>query len=193
MDEVTSPDHLSSRHRWQLAWALMWPALAFNLLLWLLVTVGADRRYLDEQLTESINFICTVLFLFLIAPWIIRRTVRLNFADFHLVAIRRPGGGETRAISYRESLSIAWLLNWRGSAVVLVLLGAIFLALWALRGAPPGRSQLPGMSIVPGFTGFIELVVGNLLVLLLFYLWLVSAAVRKTYSDFVLQLRETGH
>lgn len=192
MSEVTSPDHLSSRHRWQVAWALTWPALAFNLLLWLLVTVGADRRYLDEQLTESINFIWSVLFLFLIAPWIIRRTVRLNFPDFHLVAIHRPGGGETRAISYRESLSIAWLLNWRCSAVVLVLFGAIFLALWALRGAPPARFQLPGMSIA-GFTGFIELVVGNLLGLLLFYLWLVSAAIRKTYSGFVLQLRETGH
>ncbi len=187
MDEVTSPDHLSSRHRWQVAWALAWTCFLFDLLLWL-VTMGALRRYLDEELAESIYIICSVLSFFLIAPWIVRRTVRLNFPDFHLVAVRRPGGGETRAISYRESLSVAWLLTWRSGAVVgLVLFGAIFLALWALRGAPPAFSQLPGRS------GFIELVVGNLLVLLLFYLWLVSAAIRKTYSGFVLQLRETGH
>ena len=110
MDEVTSPDHLSSRHRWQVAWALAWPCFLFDLLLWL-VTMGALRRYLDEELAESIYIICTVLSFFLIAPRIVRRTVRLNFPDFHLVAVRRSGGGETRAISYRESLSVAWLVE----------------------------------------------------------------------------------
>lgn len=57
MDEVTSPDHLSSRHRWQVAWALAWPCFLFDLLLWL-VTMGALRRYLDEELAESIYIIC---------------------------------------------------------------------------------------------------------------------------------------
>jgi hypothetical protein len=167
----------------------MWPSFPFDLLFWLLITVGAVRRYLDDQSEEVIYHIYGVLSLFLIGPWIIRRTVRLNFPDFHLVAIRQPGGEETRAISYRESLNVAWLLAWRSGLVVGLVYGAIFLALWALRGAPPSGFQRPAVS---GVLGFIQLVVGNLLCLLLFYLWLVSAAIRKTYSDFVLQLRETS-
>jgi hypothetical protein len=181
-------DCRSSRHRWQLAWALTWPSFLFDFLLWL-VTVRAVRHYLDEQSAEMIHNICKGLFFFLIPPWVIRRTMRLNFPDFHLVAIRRPGSGETRAISYRESLCVAWLFSWRTAAAKLfLLLGATFLAAWAFWGLPPDRFLT--FRVLSSVPGSVELVVGNLLTLLLFYLWLVPAAIRKTYSDFVLQLRE---
>ena len=169
-------DSLSSRHRWQLAWALVWPSFAFNLLS-LLLAIGVVRRYFDKPVEDIYSACGTLLSLFVIGPWIVRRAMRINFPDFHLVAIRKAEGGETRALSYRESLSLAWLLSWRCGAIFGIVVGLICWAWWAFWGAwPPQR--------VGAIPEIVSLMAGNLFILALFYLWLVSAAIRKSYSDF---------
>ncbi len=188
MSALTSESDLGPHRRWRLAWALTWPSFVFSGLLWA-STVGA-HSYLNEQSAESTRNVCQSLFFFLIAPWIVRRTVRRNFSGFCLIVRRGPAAADTRAMSYRESLSVAWLLAWRGAAVAAVLMGAIFVALWTMRGTRPHLSEFSHTS---GMPAVIEFLVWTVLTLFMYFLWLVPASIHKTYSGFILQVRETAN
>lgn len=63
-----------------------------------------------------IDLAVRLLLFFFFSTWVFRRTVRLNFPRFHLVVMRGSSGERTRAMKYGESLSVAWLLNWRATA-----------------------------------------------------------------------------
>jgi len=178
-----APQSLPPRPRWELAWALVWPSFLIDFLVWLLI-VAVVRPYTNEASTQMLSLLYSPLTVFLILPWIVRRAMRLNFDGFHVVAIRGPGGEPTQSITYGESLGIAWLLMWRTSVLGLLLFAAGLFAYSVLRSIPPNYSRIT--AAVPTLP---ELAFGSLFALVLFRVWLVPAAIRKSYSRFQLQVR----
>ena len=171
---------MSNPDRLHLTWALYWPLAAFDLLVWL----SANFFNLSKNM-DSIQFFVSAFQLFLLAPWVIRRAMGLNFPQSHLVAIRRQGGEETRTLKYRESLSVAWLLAWRGGLIVLAFIAPVAIAFFLLRGT---HAQLPFDAKTPGFGGLLWGIGGHALVFLVYVLWLVPAALNKQYEHFSLRL-----
>lgn len=111
--ELARPERLSRAERMELAWVLAWPCLLFGLLYDLFrqapQSAGAEVRGLDTA--------CGMVSLFLLSPWVVRRTVRLELSGVHLLVVRWGALEGTRAMNYRESLSVAWLICWRTSVV----------------------------------------------------------------------------
>ena len=116
--EIEEPVSLSRDERLQLTWALFWPCAIFSLVDW----------WVRIQFPFSIaigGLICST--------WVVHRTVGLSFSGFYLVVVR-SSGEETRAMNYRESLKVNWLICWR-TIVVLGFFGlAVALVLRAFRG-----------------------------------------------------------
>ena len=183
MPQEIQIDQLGYADRLQLAWAIVWPTLIIELLVWL----PSEHLGLSGSKLEFINFVGGLLFTFLILPWVVRRTVRLSFPRFHLV-VRRKSGEETRAMTYRESLSVAWLLNWRTGTILVIIFLLIYAAVWIVRGAPP-ESLNPFKHVAePGLPGLVKLFVEHALVLVVLFFWTVKAAINKNYSDIWLRL-----
>ncbi len=165
-----------------IAWALTWPMLIFDLVFWMLdswVLRGAEWAY-------ALNPFFCVGFL---APWVVRRTIHVDFAEFHLVAIRRASGQQSRQLTYGQSFRVAWLLGWRASAVFLLAFFLVYAAVWLLGGAD---LQYSPFAHHRGVLALVELIVGTALGLLLFSVWLVRAAIEKPYSDFGVKVLRTG-
>jgi hypothetical protein len=132
---------------------------------------------LSEAQLQNIDPVYGILQFFLFATWVVRRTVRLDFPGFHLLVIRRDAGEGTRAMTYRESLSVAWLISWRSSMIFL----PVFVAVWVvLRQQPQLYSPF----------GWLWSTVAELLI---FYVWIVKAALGKSYSGFALRLDRFGN
>ena len=171
---VEQPERLSPAARWQITWALVWPAsclaLAYSLL--------RSHLPLSATLLEDMDDVLDILALFLFHTWVIRRTVRLNFPGFHLLVIRASAPEGTRAMTYRESLSVVWLITWRLAAIggVMALVAGIAVGV-ASRWRPEVDLNSPLAALCASAAE-----------LLLFYVWLVSAALNKTYARFSLRL-----
>jgi hypothetical protein len=170
----------------QLAWALIWPTIVFDLVVW----GPRDNLGLTPQQVDSVDSILMMIGLFVIMPWVVRRAVRLNFHGFHLLVVR-SSGEETRSMKYSESLRVAWLLAWRGGIILAIVLGLIYAVLWAVRGTRPDI-QFQQHVAYPGFRGLGKKLVVELvecaLVLIIFVIWTLKGALNKQYSDFLLKL-----
>lgn len=166
--EQEQPMRLSRVERLQLTWALAWPCILLGLAYCLL----RGQLRLSESQLQGIDQVFGVLEFFLFATWVVRRTVRLDFPGFHLLVIRGDARGWARTMSYRESLSVAWLLSWRSFLFFLPL----FVAMIMLRRQPQELYRP---------LGWLGSSVAELLV---FYAWIVKAALGKRYSRFSLRL-----
>ena len=100
----------------RLAWAICWPCLALEVLL------RPVFAYSKGKIGEHwILPLYLILGTFLLAPWVIRRVVRMDFPHFCLAVIDKDSPYFRREISYRECLSVLWLLMWRCTLVILFL------------------------------------------------------------------------
>lgn len=181
------PERLSYADRFQLAWALSWPCAVFSLLYWL----ARGLLGLSGQHLTPLDLGVGLFQLFFFSTWVVRRTVQLDFPGFHLVVIRHQSGETTRAIDYRESLSVAWLLIWRTAVIFGVLNGVIFAAVWLVRGSRPLFFD-PNYVTLPGVLGILKEFQEEALSLLIFLLWVNKAAIRKNYARFSLGFEQTG-
>jgi len=162
------PEPLSRVERLQLTWALAWPCMLLGLVYLL---VRSQLRLPEAQLS-NIDQVVGILQFFLFTTWVVRRTVRLDFPRFHLLVIRAGAGEGTRTMSYRESLSVGWLICWRTSMFFLPLA----VAMVVLRLQPQEMYRPLGWLL----TSVAEL--------LIFYVWIVNAALGKSYSGFSLRV-----
>jgi hypothetical protein len=86
-------DQLDYVERSQLAWAILWPTLILVLLVW----GPRDNFGLTTQQLDAVDSWLSIILLFLVWPWAIRRTVRVGFPGFHLFVLRLSGE-ETRSM-----------------------------------------------------------------------------------------------
>jgi hypothetical protein len=179
-------DQLSYADRFQLAWMLIWPCAAFSLLYWLV------RGFLGFSRQQFTLFDLSVglVQLFFFSPWIVRGTVRFDFPRFHLVVVRGPNGEATSAIGYSESLSVAWLLNWRTGVIMLIVHGLVSTSVRLVFGARPVLFDSNYVTL-PGVLGILRMVLQEALGLLVFLLWVNKAAIKKNYARFSLRLEGT--
>ncbi len=166
--ERNQPEPLTRVERLQLTWALAWPCALLSLVYLLL----RGQVRLSEPQLSNIDQVFGILQFFLFTTWVVRRTVRLDFPGFHLLVIRAGAGEETQTMSYRESLSVGWLICWRTSLFFLPLA----VAMVVLRRQPQELYHPLGWLL----TSVVEL--------LIFYTWIVKAALRKSYSGFSLRV-----
>jgi hypothetical protein len=166
--EPGQPEPLRRVERLQLTWALAWPCALLGLVYFLL----RGQLRLSEAQLHNIDQVFGILQFFLFTTWVVRRTVRLDFPGFHLLVVRGDAGEGTRTMSYCESLSVAWLISWRSSMFLLPL----YVAVTVLR-------QQPQELYRP--LGWLSTSVAELLI---FYVWIVKAALGKSYSRFSLRL-----
>jgi hypothetical protein len=169
---------LSRTERLQLAWALSWPCV----LLLLVEDLLHGQLRLTETPLQSIDWVFCLIQLFVVTPWVVCRIVRLNFPGFHLLVVRGDAGEGTRTMSYRESLSVSWLMTWRSVVIFVLIFLAALVALAAVAGPESLRRPMEGMYGLLGFSGVSA---GTLLIN---YLWIAKAALRKRYSGFSLRL-----
>jgi hypothetical protein len=181
------PERLSYADRLQLAWALSWPCAVFSLLYWL----ARGLLGLSGQHLTPLDLGVGPFQLFFFSPWVVRRTVQLDFPGFHLVVTRRQSGETTRAINYRGSLSVAWLLMWRTAVIFGIVNGLIFAAVWVVQGARPLYFD-PNYVTLPGVLGILKEFQEEVLSLLIFLLWVNKAAIKKSYARFSLGFEQAG-
>jgi hypothetical protein len=161
--ELEQPQPLSRAERRQLTNKLGGPCAVLGLVLYCL---------LRSRLPLSVALVLGILLFFLFATWVARLTVRWDFTGFRLLVIRGNAGEGTRTMSYRESLSVAWLICWRSSLFFLPLVAALLLL-------PQENVRLAywvplGLAIVSEH--------------LILYVWIVEAALGKSYSGFSIRL-----
>jgi hypothetical protein len=171
-------EQLSPNERLHIAWALVWPEALYY------ATYFAVRSqlHLSAAYLKGIDQTLDMLVFLLFSTWIIRRTVRTNFPGFRLLVVRRDAPEGTRRMSYRESLSVAWLISWRIAAILGVMAAAITLVAaiaiglssrwrpdWNANGALISLCSMPAEFLV-------------------LYVWIANAAVNKTYRSFSLRL-----
>jgi len=179
-------DQLDYVERSQLAWAILWPTLILVLLVW----GPRDNLGLTTQQLDEVDSWLSIILLFLVWPWAVRRAVRVGFPRFHLFVLR-PSGGETRSMKYSESLRVAWLLIWRIGAILAAVGGLIYGAVWLAQGSRP---DIPFQQHVahPGLRGLgkelFEDLWGGALLLVILVIWMLKAAFNKEYSNFRLRL-----
>ena len=159
---------LTRTERLRLTWALAWPCVLVALVYGLL----RGKVRLPETQLQVIDQVFGILEFFLFTTWVVRRTVRLDYPGFHLLVIRGNAGDATRTMSYRESLGVAWLISWRTGMFFLPLAVAMIV----LR-------QQPQVLYRP--LGWLSTSVAELLV---FYFWIVKAALGKQYARFSVRL-----
>lgn len=166
--ELGRSERLSHSERMQLTWALSWPCILFGL--------GYDvfRRLLQlsEAQLQVFDFVFAALSFFLFSTWIVWRAVRIDFPGFHLVVVRSGEPEPTRTMSYHEALSVTWLICWR-TAAVLVFPWVLLTLLVQQR-----------LDVYGPFGWLFDSVAE----LLIFYFWIVEAALKKNYHGFSLRL-----
>lgn len=170
---------LSVADRLQLAWALTWLMLVIDLLHWALATWVFMDPYWATPVVDLLQ-------LLLIAPWIVRRTVRIGSVGQKLVVVRRSNGEETSRPTHAESLSVAWLIMWRMGLPFAAVAGLIFGAVWLLRGVRPEYSPFDTHT---GGIALVEELVGTAVGFAILYFWIVESAIRKEYANFWLIAR----
>jgi hypothetical protein len=189
---IQESQRFSRAERLELAWALTWPASVIWVIYWLL----RAPRVLSKDPTEwIIEVLCLgVLGLFLFTPWVVRRAVKLDFREFHLVALRGGSREATRGINYWESLRVAWLFTWRTVMIglmLLVLVQVLWLGIhWLITGILPPKGLEIGTLQSVGISGFLR-TLGDEMIGLLLTFWVAKAAVRKSYSNFSFRIERT--
>jgi hypothetical protein len=174
---LEQPERLSPTERLQVSWALVWPGALYS------ATYFAVRSqlHLSAVHLEAIDQVLSTLVFFLFSTWVVRRTVRMNFPGFRLLVVRKDAPEGTRQMSYRESLSVAWLIGWRLAAILGVMAAAItLLAGIAFGFAACWRPDLTDSSVIDLCSTPAEF--------LILYVCIVQAALNKTYANFLLRV-----
>lgn len=153
---------LSLTEKVQLGGALTWPCIVFAM------TMPELRVYFGDSV--GIELVLGLFSMFVLGPWVVRQVVGMNFANFHLAVIRHGSLDYDRAMTYKESLPVLWLITWRPS---LVMLAAILASKLMLGPA-------------------LELAAASVLSLILQAFWLNQAMTEKIYADFCLVIRRAG-
>ena len=174
-------DHFLYRDRIRLTWSFLWPSYTAGVVLDLLKPLIADDKSTGNAVAYYVVEFPILLFFF---TWAIRRAVRLEYPRFHMVVIHGRERVKTRLMSYREGLSVAWLLNWRAGAlslfVIAPIVGIFFMAFGGgfLKYWPLG---IVGKVWSAGFALLAQIVVYSLI---------VESAFLKKYSGFSLDLEK---
>jgi len=104
---------LGFSERVNLTWQLVWPTVAAQFAWGFTVYVMLG---VTSQNAELVFF---VPYLLVIAPWLVRRMMRLRYAGFRLKTLV---DGVESPMAFTESFKVMWLLNWRTSVLILGLL-----------------------------------------------------------------------
>jgi hypothetical protein len=179
--EAEQPQSLRGDDRLQLTWALSWPCLLASLVYGLL----RGHALIPEEALQSIDLASSGFLFFLFSTWVVRRAVRLDYPGFHLLVTRGAARGVTRTMSYRESLSVTWLICWR---TWMILMAAFVVFVAAVAIVTQQRPALDARLLwsIPGW------LLNSVAELLIFNMWVVPAALRKNYSGFSLKLDRSG-
>ena len=179
-------DDLTAEDRLTLVWALTWPCLLYDALLQI-----AQTAFGLEDLGR-ILFPAALAGLFILAPWTIRRVVGLNYPKFHLAVIGHDGS-KARLMTYKESLSVAWLFLVRYTGCYLAVI-ALYCLIQLGNGKFPNAfedlKRLPVHSSPAA--AFLKFAADEVVSFTLLYFWIVRAATRKVYAEFVLRLERTA-
>lgn len=174
-------DQFTFTDRLYIAWSLAWPCAAIGLIYELSKGPLHIRQY------GWIDVPAALLQLFLIAPWVVRRTVRLEFPRVQLTVIRRETGERTRAMRYRESLKVAWALINRSVGLGMLILTPIIATIAILRGGlsdlETRSATLPAQLLGEAF---------SLLVEVFLFVLVLKSVVRAPYREFALGLETAG-
>jgi hypothetical protein len=174
---LDQPERLSSSERLQISWALVWPGALYSATYF----VVRSQLHLSAVHLEAIDQVVGLLVFFLFSTWVVRRTVRMNFPGFRLLVVRRDAAEGARRMSYRESLSVAWLIGWRLAAILSAIAVAITLGAGIAFGfASCWRPDLKESPLIDLCTAPAEF--------LILYVCLVKATVNKTYAHFSLRV-----
>lgn len=139
---------LSYRERMGLAWQLVWPAIALDVV-WCVVVYS-----IYETIPPKAELLFAILYLLGVAPWLVRRMMRRKYPRFRLLTL--VDGKET-TMGYTESFKVMWLLSWRTSILTLAALftGSFFLRFLNVQLATlvPSSAEAPflnaaGLSVV---------------------------------------------
>lgn len=109
---------LSYRERMGLAWQLVWPAIALDVV-WCVVVYS-----IYETIPPKAELLFAILYLLGVAPWLVRRMMRRKYPRFRLLTL--VDGKET-TMGYTESFKVMWLLSWRSSVLMLLALFVVSL------------------------------------------------------------------
>jgi hypothetical protein len=155
---------LTHREKLSIVWQLLWPGLALSLPL----------AVFQGKLPPDVRTVIGLLAILAVQPWIVHRVIRYPFADFRLAILRGDSGEPSQAATYREALSVAWLLHWR-AALVYYIFGLCAVLAWLYgRWTPPAGEPWNALAAIGGC----------LLSAALLYWWLIPAALRKRYAGF---------
>ena len=124
-----------------------------------------------------------ILQVFLFAPWVVRRTVLLNFPRLNLVVVRGDSVDRTHTMNYRESLSVAWLLIWRSAVIIMVITITVTTAIIIVRTAPAELEGWPA-----GFPRYLLQFGITLPLEVLIFIFMLKSVMRKVYAGFSLRL-----
>ncbi|HUQ91168.1 MAG TPA: hypothetical protein VM120_05760 [Bryobacteraceae bacterium] len=103
-----------------LAWQLAWPAVVLDFIWSFVVHVILDVK------STGVDALYLVPYLLVIAPWLVRRMFRRTYPNFRLKTMIH---GAPAPMGYTESFKVMWLLSWRTSVLMLVLLLLVSMAL----------------------------------------------------------------
>jgi len=113
--DLEQPKPPSRAEKLRLTRKLVGPSACLGLILY---------SWLRDRMPLSVALVLGILLFFLFATWVVRLAVRMDFTGFRLLVIRGDGRDVTRTMSYRESLSVAWLMCWRASLLIMPLVAA---------------------------------------------------------------------
>jgi len=174
---------LGSAEKLQLAWTLLWPCAILGLLYWLV----KDLLRPTGQSLATVDSALALCQLFFFAPCVVRRAVRMEFPGFHLLVDRRRPGEERRNPTYLESLSITWLILWRTAVIQSLTILVMYAAFRTWSGSVPVFLNLQ-YPVLAGVPGILRQLTDLLIELLIFFLWIIPAALRKNYAGFSLRV-----
>ena len=178
--DIMSYNQLRLIQKLQLAWSINWPILALEYMLRPLSFYWLDARWEDEAGTFVSLFV-----VFILGPWVIRHVVRLNFEGFNLALIRHGSPNYQREMTYKDSLSVFWLLSWRPLLAILPF--AMIYVLIVVFTGNPLRGSSPSLFLQVATNA------GSACIsMLLQTFWLNSAMTEKIYSNFSLVIRRGG-
>ena len=174
---LVQPQQLEPAERLQIAWALVWPGALLTVAYYLLRSqLRISAAHLDD-----VDGVSNVLTFFFFCTWIVRRTVRLDFPGFHLLVVRGDAREGTRIMSYRESLSVTWLISWRLAAIGGVI-GMVAGIAFRISGQRPTLDAYNPLVLLSATVAELPIL----------YLWIVKAALNKTYARFSLRIDRPG-
>lgn len=146
---------LSFSERYQMAWQVTWPTIAVDFA-WAMLVHG-----LLEVEGQGPMLVHEFFSLFVVAPFLVRRMVALQYPGFRIKTLFADGEGR---MGYSESFKVMWLLSWRTTVAAIFLLLPVVAAFLKVTGldvqslAPSAGSEALnqiGLSLVLNSASFV--------------------------------------